>query len=112
MLGFRSRRALRSGVGIKHTHTRRCRRIHIAVAGHHLMLVLYGRLTFQPACVFRGLNKGLNCVCVFRAGSAGCGSVFGRKSTAVGCGTRPHDSHCPTTLFVLLLCIALVRTSV
>ena len=26
------------------------------------MLVLYGRLTFQPACVFRGLNKGLNCV--------------------------------------------------
>ena len=28
------------------------------------MLVLYGRLTFQPACVFRGLNKGLNCVCV------------------------------------------------
>ena len=27
------------------------------------MLVLYGRLTFQPACVFRGLNKGLNCVC-------------------------------------------------
>ena len=39
-----------------------------AVAGHHLMLVLYGRLTFQPACVFRGLNKGLNCV-VFCAGS-------------------------------------------
>ena len=31
------------------------------------MLVLYGRLTFQPACVFRGLNKGLNCVCVRRA---------------------------------------------
>ena len=30
------------------------------------MLVLYGRLTFQPACVFRGLNKGLNCVCVRR----------------------------------------------
>ena len=28
------------------------------------MLVLYGRLTFQPACVFRGLNKGLSCVCV------------------------------------------------
>ena len=28
------------------------------------MLVLYGRLTFQPACVFRGLNKGLKlCVC-------------------------------------------------
>ena len=25
------------------------------------MLVLYGRLAFQPACVFRGLNKGLNC---------------------------------------------------
>ena len=24
---------------------------------------MYGRLTFQPACVFRGLNKGLNCVC-------------------------------------------------
>ena len=37
--------------------------LHLAVAGHHLMLVLYGRLTFQPACVFRGLNKGLNCVC-------------------------------------------------
>ena len=36
--------------------------IHPAVAGHHLMLVLYGRFTFQPACVFRGLNKGLNCV--------------------------------------------------
>ena len=33
-----------------HTH------IHLAVAGHHLMLVLYGRLTFQPACVFRGLK--------------------------------------------------------
>ena len=46
------------------THTHMCRSIHIAVAGHHLMLVLYGRLTFQPACVFRGLNKGLNCVCV------------------------------------------------
>ena len=28
------------------------------------MLVLYGRLTFQPACVFRGLNKGLNCMYV------------------------------------------------
>ena len=27
------------------------------------MLVLYGRLTFQPVCVFHGLNKGLNCVC-------------------------------------------------
>ncbi len=25
-------------------------------AGHHLMLVLCGRLTFQPACVYRGLN--------------------------------------------------------
>ena len=37
--------------------------IHLAVAGHHLMSVGYGRLTFQPACVFRGLNKGLNCVC-------------------------------------------------
>ena len=37
-----------------------------AVAGHHLMLVLYGRvygrLTFQPVCVSHGLNKGLNCV--------------------------------------------------
>ena len=42
--------------------------IHLAVAGHHLMLVLYGRLTFQPACVFRGLNKGLTCmyVCMLR----------------------------------------------
>ena len=29
------------------------------------MLVLYERLTFQPACVFGGLNKGLKlCVCV------------------------------------------------
>ena len=28
------------------------------------MLVLYGRLTFQPACVFRGLNKGLSCMYV------------------------------------------------
>ena len=37
--------------------------VHLAVAGHHLMLVVYGRLTFQPACVVRGLNKGLNCVC-------------------------------------------------
>ena len=37
---------------------------HLAVASHHLMLVLYGRLTFQPACVFRGLNKGLKIVCV------------------------------------------------
>ena len=27
--------------------------IHLAVVGHHLMLVVYGRLTFQPACVFR-----------------------------------------------------------
>ena len=34
------------------------------------MLVLYGRLTFQPACVFRGLNKGLNCVW------AGCWKVL------------------------------------
>ena len=25
---------------------------------------MYGRLTFQPACVSRGLNKGLSCVCV------------------------------------------------
>ena len=24
--------------------------------------VLYGRLAFQPACVFRGLNSRLNCV--------------------------------------------------
>ena len=36
------------------------------------MLVLYGRLTFQPACVFRGLNKGLKlcvtyvCTCMIR----------------------------------------------
>ena len=31
------------------------------------MLVLYGRLTFQPACVFRGLNKGLSCVCAMES---------------------------------------------
>ena len=28
------------------------------------MLVLYERLTLQPACVFRGLNKGLKLVVV------------------------------------------------
>ena len=32
--------------------------IHLAVAGHHLMLELYGRLAFQPVCVFHGLNGG------------------------------------------------------
>ena len=47
------------------------------------MLVLYGRLTFQPACVFRGLNKGLNCVCVVpRRYQATLGSAWSSSKTA------------------------------
>ena len=43
------------------------------------MLVLYGRLTFQPACVFRGLNKGINCV-NRRAAGVGEESAQGARS--------------------------------
>ena len=62
------------------------------------MLVLYGRLTFQPACVFRGLNKGLNCVCV---------CVFRARS-----GWRAALIQCAQLLFLLWLAIAIMLACV
>ena len=72
--------------------TSRCH--NLAVAGHHLMLVLYGRLTFQPACVFRGLNKGLNCVCASESRAA-YGTLFiGTPSSRPHGGFQRRDPVC------------------